>query len=69
MTSMPKVAAIVVAAGSSQRMGKDKTFMVLAGKPIISWSLDILQKSPHINSIVLVLHKDAMDAGRKLAEK
>jgi len=63
---MPKVAAIVVGAGLGRRMGKDKTFLLLGGKPVISWCVDVLQKSGSIDAIVLVLHKDAMDAGRKL---
>jgi 2-C-methyl-D-erythritol 4-phosphate cytidylyltransferase len=63
---MSKVAAIVVGAGLGLRMGQDKTFLTLGGRPLISWSVDILQKSQSINSIVLVLHKDTMDTGRKL---
>ncbi|MBN1374818.1 MAG: 2-C-methyl-D-erythritol 4-phosphate cytidylyltransferase [Dehalococcoidia bacterium] len=63
---MSKVAAIVVAAGMGQRMGKDKIFTLLGGKPVIAWSLDALQKSEVVDAIVLVLHKDTMDMGRKL---
>jgi len=66
---MSKVAAIVVSAGLGQRMGKDKTFLTLGGRPVISWSVDVLQKSKSIDSIVLVLHKDTMDMGRKLVSR
>ena len=66
---MSKVAAIVVGAGLGLRMGKDKTFLTLGGRPLISWSVDVLQKSQSINSIVLVLHKDTMDTGRKLVAR
>jgi 2-C-methyl-D-erythritol 4-phosphate cytidylyltransferase len=66
---MPEVAAILVAAGLGQRMGQDKTFMDLGGKPIISWSLNALQESMCIDSIVLVLHKDVIDMGRKLVSR
>lgn len=66
---MSRIVAILVAAGVGQRMGKDKTFMVLGGKPVISWSLDALQESKCIDSIVLVLHKDTMDIGRKLVSR
>jgi 2-C-methyl-D-erythritol 4-phosphate cytidylyltransferase len=66
---MSKVVAILVGAGLGQRMGKDKTFMVLGGKPIISWSLDAMQESKFIDSIVLVLHKDAVEMGRKLVSR
>lgn len=63
---MTKVVAILVAAGLGQRMGKDKMFLPLAGKPVIAWSLDVLQNSQEVGSIVLVMHKDAVDMGRKL---
>lgn len=63
---MSKVAAIVVSAGLGQRMGKDKTFLTLGGRPVISWSVEVLQKNQSIDSIVLVLHKDTLDIGRKL---
>jgi len=63
---MTKVVAILVAAGLGQRMGKDKMFLPLAGKPVIAWSLDTLQNSKAVGSIVLVMHKDATDMGRKL---
>jgi 2-C-methyl-D-erythritol 4-phosphate cytidylyltransferase len=66
---MSKVVAIVVGAGLGLRMGKDKTFLTLGGRPLISWSVDVLQKSQSIDSIVLVLHKDTMDMGRKLVTR
>ena len=63
---MERVAAIVVGAGSGERMGSDKIFAVLAGKPVIAWSLDVLQGCPAINDIVLVLHKDKMETGKRM---
>ena len=67
---MDRVAAIVVGAGSSERMGTDKIFAGLAGKPVITWSLAVLQDCPSINEIVLVLHKDNIEKGKKMvAEK
>jgi 2-C-methyl-D-erythritol 4-phosphate cytidylyltransferase len=40
-----KAAALVVAAGSGERLGADrpKAFVVLAGRPMLEWSLDALQ--------------------------
>jgi 2-C-methyl-D-erythritol 4-phosphate cytidylyltransferase len=69
MSRMPKVAAIVVSAGLSQRMGQDKTFLLLAGKPVVSWSVSALQQSNLIDEIILVLHKSTLDAGRKLVSQ
>jgi len=61
-----RVAAIVVGAGSGERMGTDKIFAMLAGKPVIAWSLDVLQGCPAINEIILVLHKDKIETGKKM---
>jgi 2-C-methyl-D-erythritol 4-phosphate cytidylyltransferase len=61
-----RVAAIVVGAGSGERMGSDKIFAGLAGKPVIAWSLDVLQDCQAIHEIVLVLHKDKMETGKKM---
>jgi 2-C-methyl-D-erythritol 4-phosphate cytidylyltransferase len=40
-----KAAALVVAAGSGERLGADrpKAFVVLAGRPMLDWSLDALK--------------------------
>jgi 2-C-methyl-D-erythritol 4-phosphate cytidylyltransferase len=61
-----RVAAIVVGAGSGQRMGTDKIFTRLAGKPVIAWSLDVLQGCQAISEIILVLHKDKIEIGKKM---
>ena len=63
---MERVAAIVVGAGSGERMGSDKIFAMLAGRPVIAWSLDVLQGCRAINEIILVLHKDKIETGRKM---
>jgi len=49
-----KAAAIVVAAGSSTRMGFDKLIAPLAGKPLVYWSLQAVQDCAEILSAVLV---------------
>ncbi len=61
------VVAIVVGAGSGSRMGAEKTFLNLDGRPVLSWSVDVLQHNKNINEIVLVLHKNNVDEGRSLA--
>jgi 2-C-methyl-D-erythritol 4-phosphate cytidylyltransferase len=66
---MSKFAAVVVSAGIGQRMGADKTFLDLGGKPLIAWPVDTLQACDSINEIVLVLHKNNLDAGRDLVRK
>ena len=65
---MERVAAIVVGAGSGERMGSDKIFAMLAGRPVIAWSLDVLQGCRAINEIILVLHKDKMETGKEMVD-
>ena len=51
----PRIGAIVVAAGNSHRMGDvDKITVPLVGKPVITYSLDILEQNPLIGQVVLV---------------
>jgi 2-C-methyl-D-erythritol 4-phosphate cytidylyltransferase len=69
MNKMAVVTAIVVGAGSGSRMGADKSFMDLAGKPVIAWPVEVLQRNMRVREIVLVLHKNRLEEGRSLAEK
>ena len=48
------ITAILVAAGSSQRMGFDKVLADLAGKSVLRHSLDAFQAAEKIDAIVLV---------------
>ncbi len=49
--------AIVVAAGSGERLGasRPKAFVVLAGRPMVEWSLAALRAVPAVAQIVVVL--------------
>jgi len=47
-------AAIIVAAGSSQRMGFDKLSSMLDGVPVLKRTLDALLAAPSISEVVLV---------------
>lgn len=53
----PRVTAILLAAGRGTRMrsGIRKQFMELAGRPVLSWSLNVLALSPIVTEIVLVI--------------
>jgi len=55
---MPRAAAVVVAAGSSQRMGADKLFLMLAGRPVLAWTLDALERAESIDRIIIVTRPD-----------
>jgi 2-C-methyl-D-erythritol 4-phosphate cytidylyltransferase len=49
------VGAIIVAAGESRRMnGVDKIMTSLGGRPVLAWSIEVLQQSPDVDRIVLV---------------
>lgn len=65
--SQSKVGAIIVAAGSSQRMGGvDKVWALLGGKPIIVRVVDTFQQCSLIDQIVIVLSQPNLEPCRKL---
>jgi 2-C-methyl-D-erythritol 4-phosphate cytidylyltransferase / 2-C-methyl-D-erythritol 2,4-cyclodiphosphate synthase len=60
----PKIAALVVAAGSGTRFGAasmPKQYQPLLGKPLLRWSLDTLASHPEIDSVHVVIHPDHQD--------
>lgn len=63
---MPKTGVVIVGAGSSQRMGTDKVFMSLAGRPLLAWSVDVCQRCELVDQIVIVLNKNKLNLGRRL---
>ena len=52
--------AIIVAAGSSQRMGFDKLFAVLGGKTVIAHTLDAFERAECVQEIILVGREDRL---------
>ena len=62
-----RIGAIIIGAGRSQRIGVDKTFLPLAGKPLLAWSVDVCQTYEALNQIILVLNANNLDSGRRLA--
>jgi 2-C-methyl-D-erythritol 4-phosphate cytidylyltransferase len=49
--------ALLVAAGRGERLGAEgpKAFVVLAGRPMLEWSLDALRLVPAVERIVVAL--------------
>jgi 2-C-methyl-D-erythritol 4-phosphate cytidylyltransferase len=49
--------ALLVAAGRGERLGAEgpKAFVVLAGRPMLEWSLDALRRVPAVRRIVVAL--------------
>jgi 2-C-methyl-D-erythritol 4-phosphate cytidylyltransferase len=50
--------AIIVAAGSSRRMGFDKLFAEIAGKPVIAHTIAAFENSGAVTAIVIVARED-----------
>ena len=67
---MEKVGAIVVAAGIGKRMGgTDKIFANLAGKPLLARTVDVFQRCPAIDQVIIVLHEDRLQEGWQLIKE
>lgn len=64
----PFTAAVIVAAGSSQRMGgEDKQLIELCGVPVLARSMTAFQKCPVIAEIVVVTKPSSIEAVRRMA--
>jgi 2-C-methyl-D-erythritol 4-phosphate cytidylyltransferase len=55
------LSAIIVAAGSSRRMGFDKLFAPLAGKPVLWYSLKAFSDTREVDEILVVTREEQMD--------
>ncbi len=66
MTGNDSLAAVVVAAGSGRRFGGDKLFCRLGNRPLLAWTLDVLDQSPFVSLVVLVLSEANLERGRRL---
>jgi len=53
--------AIIVAAGDSRRMGFDKLFAAIAGKPVIAHTISAFQRANSVNEIIVVAREDRQD--------
>jgi 2-C-methyl-D-erythritol 4-phosphate cytidylyltransferase len=59
--------AIIVAAGNSQRMGFDKLFATIAGKPVIAHTIQAFERAGTVNQIIVVAREDRHDEIRKIS--
>ena len=57
---MPEVVAVLVAAGRGQRMGGDKLWFDLWGRPVWRWSLDRLLAEPMVARVAVVAPADGL---------
>ena len=58
--------AIIVAAGSSERMGFDKLFALVSGKPIIAHTIAAFERTRCVEEIILVGRADGLGELRKI---
>ncbi len=63
------ITAIIVAAGSSRRMGFEKLFAPLAGKPVIAHSIAAFEESKLVDEIVLVCREERVKEIEKLIKR
>ncbi len=66
---MPKIVALVVAAGRGRRFGGDlpKQYHDLAGRPVLRHTLAALATNPQIDAVRAVIHPDDADLYREAA--
>ena len=68
-STLAPAAAIVLAAGESRRMGSDKALLPIAGRPLITHTLDAFQTCDAIDQVVLVLARSNAPAVLPLLAK
>ncbi len=61
------LSAIIVAGGSSRRMGFDKTFALINGHPVIAHSIAAFEATPSVAEIILVGREDRVGELLELA--
>src|SRR5437763_4585221 len=61
--------AIIVAAGSSTRVGFDKLFALLAGRPVIEHSIAAFERSKCVDEIIIVGRANRIDSLRALTSQ
>jgi 2-C-methyl-D-erythritol 4-phosphate cytidylyltransferase len=61
--------AIIVAAGSSQRMGFDKLLALLGDKPVLAHTIDAFERTASVNEIILVARRDRLKEFEELVRE
>src|SRR5438477_12021136 len=60
------LSAIIVAAGSSERMGFDKLFALVSGKPVIAHTITAFERTSCVDEIILVGRVDSLGELQKI---
>lgn len=67
--SSSPVGAVIVAAGASKRMGQDKIFLDLAGRPVLACTVDVFNSCEFIQQIVVVVKEEHIPRGWELVRR
>ena len=62
-------AAVVVAAGSAQRMGFDKLIVMLEGQPVLVRAIQPFENSPLISEVVVVTRADRLEEIAEMVDR
>lgn len=65
----PRCSAVVVAAGSSSRMGHDKIMGALGGIPVLIRTLRAFEESDYVDEIILVTRLEMLEHAAMLCDK
>lgn len=67
----PRVVAIVPAAGQGKRLGRGvkKPFVLLKGKPLVSYALKALESSKSIDSIIIAAERSCVNRFKNLVRR
>ena len=66
---IPHCSAVVLAAGNSTRMGKDKTLLEIGGVPVVIRSLQAFQQHTLVDEIIVVTREDKISILADLCKK
>jgi 2-C-methyl-D-erythritol 4-phosphate cytidylyltransferase len=61
--------AVIVAAGSSQRMGFDKLLALLGDKPVLVHTIDAFERTVSVEEIILVARSERVEEFRELTRQ
>ena len=61
--------AIIVAGGSSQRMGFDKLFALLGDKPVLAHTIEAFEQTESVREIILVARAERVEEFEQLARQ
>jgi len=59
-----KISALILAAGSSSRFGKDKLCLDLCGRPLLTYPVRAFSRCPEVDEVIVVLPENQLENGK-----